>query len=191
MVGVRNQSDHSADFYKHLVKRFGEFGLKIYRIANLGVHNVPEITLNLPGRDAKIAEFKAFIRNLSAAGIRYNTYAHMANGIWTTGRAVGRGGMDARMLDIADAKGYWDGQVFEGEFLIGIELLETVKAYLSQQLIHSHVVFTVALIAIGRKVIILDIYKLDGLSLIGIAAIIIALSLGFFLVKKMDEKQKG
>ena len=106
MVGVRNQRDHSADFYKHLVKRFGEFGLKIYRIANLGVHNVPEITLNLPGRDTKIAEFKQFIRNLSAAGIKYNTYAHMANGIWTTGRAVGRGGMDARMLDIADAKGY-------------------------------------------------------------------------------------
>ena len=119
MVGVRNQRDHSADFYKHLVKRFGEFGLKIYRIANLGVHNVPEITLNLPGRDAKIAEFKQFIRNLSAAGIKYNTYAHMANGIWTTGRAVGRGGMDARMLDIADAKGYWDGQVFEGELTHG------------------------------------------------------------------------
>jgi uncharacterized membrane protein (DUF373 family) len=70
--------------------------------------------------------------------------------------------------------------------LIGIELLETVRAYLSQHVIHSHVVFTVALIAVGRKVIILDIYKIEGLVLIGIAAVIIALSVGYFLVRKID-----
>lgn len=115
MVGIRDRALHTADYYKHLVKRFGNHGLKIYRIANLSVHNVPEITLNLPGRDAKIEEFKQFIRNLSAAGIKYNTYAHMANGIWTTTHVEGRGGMKARMLDIANAKGHWDGVVYEGE----------------------------------------------------------------------------
>ena len=93
MVGVRDRSLHGADFYKHLVKRFGDYGLKIYRITNLSVHNVPEITLNLPGRDAKVEEFKQFIRNLSAAGIKYNTYAHMANGIWSSTHVEGRGGM--------------------------------------------------------------------------------------------------
>jgi mannonate dehydratase len=119
MVGVRDRSLHGADFYKHLVKRFGDYGLKIYRIANLSVHNVPEITLNLPGRDAKVEEFKQFIRNLSAAGIKYNTYAHMANGIWSSTHVEGRGGMKARMLDINNAKGYWDGMVFEGDLTHG------------------------------------------------------------------------
>jgi uncharacterized membrane protein (DUF373 family) len=70
--------------------------------------------------------------------------------------------------------------------LIGIELLETVKAYLSRHVIHSHVVFTVALIAIGRKVIILDIYKIEGSTLIGMAAIIIALAVGYFLVRRIN-----
>lgn len=119
MVGIRDQALHSADYYKHLVKRFGDFGLKIYRITNLSVHNVPEITLNLPGRDAKIEEFKQFIRNLSAAGIKYNTYAHMGNGIWTTSHVEGRGGMKARMLDITNAKGHWAGTVYEGELTHG------------------------------------------------------------------------
>ncbi|MBI1294906.1 TIM barrel protein [bacterium] len=119
MVGVRDRSLHGADFYKHLVKRFADYGLKIYRIANLSVHNVPQITLNLPGRDAKIEEFKQFIRNLGAAGIKYNTYAHMANGIWTSTHVEGRGGMKARMLDINNAKGYWDGEVFEGDLTHG------------------------------------------------------------------------
>ena len=119
MVGIRKPEQHGLDFYKSLVKRFGDRGIKIYRVTNLGVHNVPEITLNLPGRDAKVEEFKQFIRNIGAAGIMYNTYAHMANGIWSSGRAEGRGGMDARMLDIKDAVGHWDGKIYSGELTHG------------------------------------------------------------------------
>ena len=119
MVGIRNPEQHTLDFYKSLVKRFGDYGLKIYRITNLGVHNVPEITLNLPGRDAKVEEFKQFIRNIGAAGIKYNTYAHMANGIWSSGHVKGRGGMDARMLDIKDAVGRWVDKTYAGELTHG------------------------------------------------------------------------
>lgn len=119
MVGIRDQSLHTLDYYKHTVKRFADHGLKIYRITNVSVHNVPEITLNLPGRDAKVEEFKQFIRNISAAGVKYNTYAHMANGIWSSGRAEGRGGMDARMLDISKAKGHWAGKIYEGDLTHG------------------------------------------------------------------------
>jgi len=118
MVGIRSPEQHTLDFYKSLVKRFGDHGIKIYRVANRGVHNVSEITLNLPGRDEKIEEFKQFIRNIGAAGIKYNTYAHMGNGIWSSGRAKGRGGMDARRLDINDAVGRWDG-LYEGELTHG------------------------------------------------------------------------
>ena len=72
--------------------------------------------------------------------------------------------------------------------LIGIELLETVKAYLVENAIRVHVVFTVALIAISRKVIILDVKETPSLKLAGIAAIIIALSVGYFFIKKLGEK---
>jgi uncharacterized membrane protein (DUF373 family) len=68
--------------------------------------------------------------------------------------------------------------------LLGIELVSTLKTYLTENAIHVEVVFTVALIAIGRKVIILDVKEISSLSLLGIAAIIISLSVGYFLVKR-------
>ena len=68
--------------------------------------------------------------------------------------------------------------------LIGVELLETVKMYLIQKTVHVEVVFTVAMIAIARKVIILDVKVLSSLTLIGIGAIIIALSVGHYLLTR-------
>jgi uncharacterized membrane protein (DUF373 family) len=68
--------------------------------------------------------------------------------------------------------------------LIGIELLYTIKTYAIENVIHAEVVLTVAMIAIGRKVIILDIKELSGLRLIGIGVIIIALSVGYYYFKK-------
>ena len=68
--------------------------------------------------------------------------------------------------------------------LIGVELLETVKMYLTQKTLHVEVVFMVAMIAIARKVIILDINELPSLTLIGIGAIIISLSVGYYLLTR-------
>jgi uncharacterized membrane protein (DUF373 family) len=68
--------------------------------------------------------------------------------------------------------------------LLGIELISTLKAYLAENEVHVEVVFAVALIAIGRKVIILDVEKISSLSLMGIASIILSLSVGYFLVKR-------
>lgn len=115
MLIISDVSLHTADYYKHCSARLANYGIQIYRVANHSVHNVEAITLNLPERDAKIDEFCTFIRNLAAAGIYYNTYAHMGNGIWSTGATSGRGGVHARVLDISDAKGHWNGKVFEGE----------------------------------------------------------------------------
>ena len=68
--------------------------------------------------------------------------------------------------------------------LIGIELLETIKAYLKTKVVHVEIVLEVALIAISRKVIILNIEKYESLTLIGIAALIAAVSLAFLVVKR-------
>ena len=68
--------------------------------------------------------------------------------------------------------------------LIGVELLETVKMYFDKKTVHVEVVFTVAMIAIARKVIILDIKEVSSLTLIGIGVIIVALSAGYYLLVK-------
>ena len=67
--------------------------------------------------------------------------------------------------------------------LIGIELLETIKAYLDEHIVHTEIVLEVAMIAIARKVIILDIKKEESLTLFGIAAIILALAVSYYLFK--------
>jgi len=72
--------------------------------------------------------------------------------------------------------------------LIGIELLETIKAYLATNVIHVEIVLEVALIAIARKVIILDIDKYESLTLVGIAALISAVALAFFVIKRQMVK---
>ena len=68
--------------------------------------------------------------------------------------------------------------------LIGVELLETLKAYLKENVVHVEIVLEVALIAIARKVIILDLEKYGSLTLMGIAALIVAVAVAFYAVKK-------
>jgi mannonate dehydratase len=94
-------------------RRIEAAGLKVTNIGNTKVHNMPEVTLNLPGRDQKIEEYKQYLRNLGRAGIYYTTYAHMGNGIWSSERETTRGGAPARAFHQKTAKGYWGGQVFE------------------------------------------------------------------------------
>jgi uncharacterized membrane protein (DUF373 family) len=68
--------------------------------------------------------------------------------------------------------------------LIGIELLETIKAYLSEHVFHVEVVLEVAMIAVARKVILLDYKEYSGLTILAIAALILALAVGYFLEKR-------
>ena len=76
--------------------------------------------------------------------------------------------------------------------LIGLELLESIRTYLADDLLHVEVVFLVAMIAIARKVIILEVKDLDPLQLAGIASIILALALGYYFVKKaIREADRG
>jgi len=72
--------------------------------------------------------------------------------------------------------------------LIGLELLDTIKSYLVEHKLHVEIVLVVAMIAIARKVIILDTEKLSALALLGIGAIILALAIGYYLVKQSHNK---
>ena len=73
--------------------------------------------------------------------------------------------------------------------VIGIELLETMlKTYLTSGRPHYEVVLSVAIIAIARKVIILDLKDVQSLTLVGIASIVLALTVGYFLMKTCQSR---
>lgn len=67
--------------------------------------------------------------------------------------------------------------------LVGMELLNMVKAYITEKTVHVEVTLAVSIIAIARKVVILEPKEMDGPTLLGIAAIILALTLGYYLMK--------
>src|SRR6202522_2722448 len=113
-VSVASTPDlRTAEGFLQIKKRYADAGITVWNIGNSSVHNMPEVTLNLPGRDQKIAEYKQYIRNLGQAGIYYTTYAHIGNGIWNSGRATIRGS-SAREFDMASPHkvGVWGNKKF-------------------------------------------------------------------------------
>jgi mannonate dehydratase len=113
-VSVGSTPDlRTAEGFLQIKQRYAAAGITVWNIGNTSVHNMPEVTLNLPGRDQKIEDYKQYLRNLGRAGIYYTTYAHMGNGIWNSGRATIRGA-SGRQFDLAspDKVGVWDGKTF-------------------------------------------------------------------------------
>ena len=74
--------------------------------------------------------------------------------------------------------------------LIGLELFETVKLYLKEDVFHAEFVLLVALIAITRKLIILDYSEIKPELLYALAALIFVLTAGYYFLKRGQKKQK-
>lgn len=108
----------TAEGFLEIKKRYADAGIAVWNIGNSSVHNMPEVTLNLPGRDQKIEEYKQYLRNLGKAGICYTTYAHMGNGIWTSSRNANVRGSRAREFDqnSPDAKDIGDQSSLRDRF---------------------------------------------------------------------------
>ncbi|HVP96022.1 phosphate-starvation-inducible PsiE family protein [Methanoregula sp.] len=68
--------------------------------------------------------------------------------------------------------------------LITVELLDTMKAYIAENVIHVEIVVLLAIIAIARKVILLDPASTDSGELIGIGIIIVGLAAAYYLIKQ-------
>jgi uncharacterized membrane protein (DUF373 family) len=72
--------------------------------------------------------------------------------------------------------------------LIGVELLDTIKLYFRENAIHVEIVLLLAVIAVARKVILLDPTGMTGidygLELMGIGIIVAGLSGSYYLIKK-------
>ena len=120
-VSVGSPPDlRTAEGFLQIKKRYADAGITVWNIGNANVHNMPEVTLNLPGRDQKIEEYKQYLRNLAKAGIRYthlraHGQRHLDAADGTTSRR--RVGPRLRSDSPRPRKGNWDGKVFAGAAL--------------------------------------------------------------------------
>ncbi len=74
--------------------------------------------------------------------------------------------------------------------LVGVELLATVRAYSTEHVVQVAVVLEVALIAVCRKVIVLEIKEQPALNLLGIAALVVALGAARYLEGRNHSTQQ-
>ena len=72
--------------------------------------------------------------------------------------------------------------------LLGLGLTESVKVYLTEESVHVEVVLLVALIAVFRSLLLQDFQKADPLLLIGLAAVLLALTGWYFFLTKALRK---
>src|SRR5215475_4075343 len=75
--------------------------------------------------------------------------------------------------------------------LLGLELLQTLKAYFREHHLQIEVILVVAMIAIGRHIIQIDIAHMPGAQLAGLALLIASLAASYFLVKKAHFSVRG
>jgi uncharacterized membrane protein (DUF373 family) len=71
--------------------------------------------------------------------------------------------------------------------LIAIEIFINITIYLREDVIHVRIVMATALMAIARKVIILDFDKVTPDYIWSTAAVILAMSIGYWLVIRLPE----
>ncbi|MCE5307056.1 MAG: mannonate dehydratase [Acidobacteriales bacterium] len=122
-VSIGTDSGTYEDFAS-IKQRVEAGGLKVGNIGNASVHNMPEVVLNLPGRDRKIESYKQYLRDLSRAGIYYTTYGPAASGVWSSPAEKTRGGATARAFHMNTATGHWRGQIFRPPFTHGRQYTE-------------------------------------------------------------------
>lgn len=95
-------------------------------------------------------------------------------------------------LFTADIKSYYKTlfQVF-GLFLnvlIALEILENISGYLKKHVIQVELVIVTSLIAVARKIIILDLDKADGIDIIGLGIAVLALSISYWIVRAQNRR---
>jgi uncharacterized membrane protein (DUF373 family) len=74
--------------------------------------------------------------------------------------------------------------------LVGLELLETITAYIKEHVVHAEIVILAAMIAIARKAITLDLTKSEPMVAFSLAALVLALSAAYFLLRRAGVAEK-
>ena len=71
--------------------------------------------------------------------------------------------------------------------LIAMEIFINITIYLKENVIHVKIVMATALMAIARKVIVLDMEKLDALEVAAIGFVVLSMSVGYWLICKLPK----
>jgi uncharacterized membrane protein (DUF373 family) len=74
--------------------------------------------------------------------------------------------------------------------LIALEILENITAYLRKQVVQVELVLVTSLIAVSRKIIILDLEKKDSNDLIALAVAVFSLSISYLIVRQANSKRR-
>ncbi len=67
--------------------------------------------------------------------------------------------------------------------LIAVELIETVEVYFREHSLHAETVILVAIIAVARKAILLDLSAYSAATIAALGGMIVALGVTYYLVK--------
>jgi uncharacterized membrane protein (DUF373 family) len=73
--------------------------------------------------------------------------------------------------------------------LIALELLENITGYLRKHVLQVELVIVTAIIAVARKLVILDLEKTSGVDLLGLAGAIVALTIGYFIIRLSNQER--
>jgi uncharacterized membrane protein (DUF373 family) len=68
--------------------------------------------------------------------------------------------------------------------LIGLELLDTIRTYRQERIRRVEIAVVVALLAVARKIIVLNYKELTSLTLTHIAALTLGLAAAYYLLKR-------
>ncbi len=74
--------------------------------------------------------------------------------------------------------------------LIAVEIFINIRLYLGTHIMPVQLVIATALMAIARKVIVLDLDKVSYMDVIGIAAVVLALGITYWLVARLSDEEK-
>jgi uncharacterized membrane protein (DUF373 family) len=72
--------------------------------------------------------------------------------------------------------------------LIALEILENITGYLKKHVLQVELVIVTSLIAVARKIIILDLDKVSGIDIIGLGIALLALSISYWLIRRTVNK---
>ena len=82
-------------------------------------------------------------------------------------------------------------RAFAGILLIilGLELLDTLRTYFTEHRLRLEIILIIATIAIGRHIIVLDFEHVTGMTMVGIGALTLAITVGYYLVKRAGDSR--
>jgi uncharacterized membrane protein (DUF373 family) len=94
---------------------------------------------------------------------------------------------------LSPAEGSFNQNLFKvfGLFLnilIALEILENITAYLKKHVLQVELVIVTSLIAIARKIIILDLKVTEGIEIIGLGIAVLSLSISYFIIRSSNSK---